>query len=74
MMHKTNNTSAGKGGVRRRESKSGSFDVGHALIAWDSTAGNVDTRSEAARQEEYVLEDNEMKRKRRKDANIGILC
>ena len=48
MMHKTNNTSAGKGGVRRRESKSGSFDVGHALIAWDSTAGNVDTQPRMA--------------------------
>jgi hypothetical protein len=65
-MPKTNNTSAGKGGVRRRESKSGSFDVGHALIAWDSTAGNVDTRSEAARQEEYVREENEIKKNRRR--------
>ena len=72
-MPKTNNTSAGKGGVRRREKVRGSFDRGRALIRWQSNISNVDTRSEAVRQEEYVREDNEIKRKRRIKRNMSTV-
>jgi len=53
---------AGKGDARRPESKAGRYERGYDGIRWHS---NVDTRSEAVKQEEYVREENEMKRKRR---------